>query len=123
MIVRSATFRGMRDQNGLKLAEVEVQAGSPDDRPLLAYFRLGPKGYQLVRVLENDAQTEVDWYDNDLHTAFRDVTTALFRGPGHEGGEDRNDFAAQVLETNGIRSALDDHFGRSATEEQVNDLP
>jgi hypothetical protein len=120
--IRSATFRGIREQNGYRLAEVEVQTDQSGDSSLLAYFRQGPKGYQLVRVLQNDAQNEVDWYDNNLHAAFRDVTSSLFRGPGHEGGEDRNAFASQVLEIGDIRSALDQQFGKT-TDARVSDLP
>lgn len=110
LTVRQASFRGIRDAQGQRVAEVEVMTDNPGCASLLAYFREGPKGYQLVRVLSNDAATEVDWYDNNLHEAFEDVTMKLFSGPSHGGGEDRNAFAAQVLDKDGIRADLDLHL-------------
>ncbi|MBW5447818.1 hypothetical protein GE107_17320 [Cohnella sp. CFH 77786] len=111
LTVRQASFRGIRDSGGRRLAEVEVRTG-PGNQALLAYFREGPKGYQLVRVLANDADTETDWFDNAQHEAFRDVTMQWFHGPSHAGGDDRNAFAEQVLDTGGVRADLDLHFGR-----------
>lgn len=111
LTVQQAAFRGIRDWGGQRLAEVEVKTGDPGLPELLVYFRQGPKGYQLVRVLANDADTEVDWYDNDMHDAFRDVTMALLSGPDHHSAEDRQAFAERVLNQDGVRRELDMHFG------------
>jgi hypothetical protein len=50
MNVTGADFRRMVDVNGLKLAEVAVRTDEPGSPLYLAYFRKGPKGYQLVRL-------------------------------------------------------------------------
>ncbi|WP_276352881.1 hypothetical protein [Cohnella caldifontis] len=113
LTVRRAACRGIREWGDQRLAEVEVHAGDPGVPELLAYFREGPKGYQLVRVLANDARTEVDWYDNDMHDAFRDVTMQWFSGPSHLSDNDRRTFAEDVLNSDGVRSDLDLLFGRS----------
>lgn len=109
--VIGASLRGMRDVGGERLAELEVRTADPAAPELVACFRSGPKGYQLVRVFANRAQTEIDWYDNNLHEAFEDVTMTLFSGPGHAGPNDRKAFAGQVLALPGVRESLDRQYG------------
>lgn len=110
LTVRHAVFRGVREQGGQRLAEVEVSTGHPNDSSLLAYFRSGPKGYQLVRVLSDEAGLETDWFDNRMHDAYEDVTMTMFAGPSHGGENDRNQFARQILEFDGIASDFDRHL-------------
>jgi hypothetical protein len=114
LTVMQASCRGIREWDGRRLAEVEVRTDDPGAPELLAYFRKGPRGYQLVRVLANDARTEVDWYDNNLHEAFRDVTTQWFSGPSHSAPNNRGAFAEQVLNAPGVRPELDLLFGQGA---------
>jgi hypothetical protein len=113
LIILHASVRGIRDQGGQKLAEVEVHTADPGCPELLAYFRKGPKDYQLIRVLANEAQTDVDWFDNPLHRAFDDVTQKMFSGPSHASVNDRHEFAGQVLAASGVRKDLDLQFGNN----------
>jgi hypothetical protein len=106
LTVRQAAFRRVLEQGGETYAEVEVFTDNPRDPGLLAYFRAGSKDYQLVRVMKNEADTEVDWYDNNLHDALEDVTITMFSGPSHA-GEDRNAFAERILVYDGIRETLE----------------
>jgi hypothetical protein len=110
LTVRQASFRRMLDIGGQTVAEVEVHTTHPHQPELLAYFRNGPKGIQLVRVVSNDADTEIDWYDNNMHEALADVTERLFSGPSHASNNDRNVFGTEVLETDGVRAELERHF-------------
>lgn len=110
MDVVSASFRGMKERDNQMIAEVEVHLANPGDPELLVQFRKGSKGYQLVRVLKNDANAAADWFDNDMHAAFQDVTARLFDGPSHGGGDDRGLFAEQVLAAGDVRSQLDFHW-------------
>jgi hypothetical protein len=116
LTVQQSSFRRMLDIGGQAFAEVEVHTADPHEPELLAYFRNGPKGIQLVRVVVNDADSEIDWYDNNMHQAFEDVTTRLFSGPSHAANNDRNQFAEAVLKTGGVREELQRHFsgGRPA---------
>ncbi|MFC5700552.1 hypothetical protein ACFPVX_04590 [Cohnella faecalis] len=107
LTVRQVVFRGVREQGGQRLAEVEVSTDHPKDSKLLAYFRSGPKGYQLVRVLSDKAGLETDWFDNRMHDAYDDVTMTMFAGPSHGGENDRSHFARQVLEYDGIVGDFD----------------
>ncbi len=110
MQVRDAVYRGIVDSNGHKLAEVAVRTDEPGDPAYLAYFRKGLKGYQLVRVMADRSDRELDWFDNNLHAAYEDVTAALFTGPSHMAENDRDEFARQVLGVGEVRQKLDAHF-------------
>jgi hypothetical protein len=108
MKLREAQFRRTLDRGGRSLAEVEVFTDHPNDPQMLAYFRMGSEGdYPLVRLIANDADYEVDWFDNSLHSAFEDVMKPIFSSPDHLAVNDREEFAAQILAYPGIVEALE----------------
>ncbi|QMV43776.1 hypothetical protein [Cohnella cholangitidis] len=108
MKVREAQFRRVLDRGGQRFAEVEVSTDHQRDPQMLAYFRAGSDGsYPLVRVIANDANYEVDWFDNSLHSAFEDVMKPLFSSPDHLAADDRDEFAAQILAYTGVSDALE----------------
>nr|WP_256756714.1 hypothetical protein [Cohnella sp. WQ 127256] len=113
MNVREAHFRRMLDRGGQAFAEVEVLTDHQRDAQMLAYFREGQNGtYSLVRIISNDANYEVDWFDNSLHSAFEDVMKPMFSTPDHLAANDRDEFATQILEFAGVREALERNFTR-----------
>ncbi len=106
--VRDARFRRVLDREGQAFAEVEVFTDHQRDPQMLAYFRIGPKGsYSLVRLMSNDADSEIDWFDNNMHSAFEDVTVPMFTSPDHLANNDRDEFASQILACHGITEALE----------------
>ncbi|RED64078.1 hypothetical protein [Cohnella lupini] len=108
MKVREAQFRRVLDRGGQPFGEVEVSTDHPRDPQMLAYFRAtSDSEYALVNLISNDADYEVDWFDNSLHSAFEDVTKPLFSSPDHMSVNDRDEFAAQILAYPGIAEALD----------------
>lgn len=108
MKVREAQFRRVLDRGGQQFAEVEVLTDHQRDPQMLAYFRAGRDGsYPLVRLITNDANYEVDWFDNNLHSAFEDVMRPLLSSPDHLGASDRDEFAAQILGYSGVSEALE----------------
>jgi hypothetical protein len=111
MKVREAHFRRVLDRGGQALAEVEVFTDHPQDPQMLAYFLVGLKGYYpLVKLISNDANHEIDWFDNNLHSAFEDVMKPMFTTPDHLGNNDRYEFAAQIMSYPGIAEALERHL-------------
>jgi hypothetical protein len=105
--VREAQFRRIVDRGGQAFAEVEVFTDHPRDPQMLAYFRMRKGGgFALLRVVANDADTEIDWFDNALHDAFVDVTDTLLSSPDHLGTDDRDSFASQILAYPGVSEAL-----------------
>jgi hypothetical protein len=115
LTVLQASFRRLVNREGQTLAEVEAHTDLAGNPELLAYFRDGPRGYQLVQVVANDASTQIDWYDNNLHEAYEDVTMRMFSGPSHAAVHDRTAFAQQVLGMDGITEELNRHFGNNGS--------
>lgn len=111
MNVREAQFRRVLDRGGRIFAEVEVFTDHQHHAQLLAYFQAGEDGsYPLVRMISNDADTEIDWFDNSQHTAFQDVTASTFSTPDHMGIEDRDQFSSLILAYPGVVEALSQNF-------------
>ncbi|MBO9596941.1 MAG: hypothetical protein J7559_03830 [Cohnella sp.] len=111
---REARYRRTLNRGGERFAEVEVHTGHTDDPQYLAYFSVCPNGdYRLENVLANDADAEIDWFDNSLHSAFSDVTPQIFSSPDHVGLLDHDEFTSQLLAYEGIKDALDRHLKRA----------
>jgi hypothetical protein len=105
--VREAQFRRVLDRLGQTYAEVEVFTDHNRNPQMLAYFRMGPdRSFLLVKVFSNNADQEIDWFENNLHSVFEDMTTQLFATPDHLAENDRGDFTAQILSYDGIIQAL-----------------
>lgn len=78
--IKDAKLRLMTEFDGVPCAEIGVLPAAVDDSPLLVYFVEGKAGeYKMVRMLHNDAHTEIDWYDNNMHNAFEDVKDKAFQ--------------------------------------------
>ncbi|WP_239615170.1 hypothetical protein [Cohnella mopanensis] len=106
--VREAQFRRVLDRGGERFAEVEVFTDHQRDSQMLAYFRAGRNdSYPLVRLITNDADYGVDWFDNSFHSAFTDVMKPLLSSPDHLGEIDRDEFAVQILGYSGVSEALE----------------
>ncbi|TFE30665.1 hypothetical protein [Cohnella luojiensis] len=106
--VREAHFRRVLDRGGQPFAEVEVLTDHPRNPQMLAYFRTSQNGdYSLVKLISNDADYEIDWYENNLHSAFDDVMGTMLFTPDHIGESDRKEFVAQILAYPGIAEVLD----------------
>ncbi|QHW34132.1 hypothetical protein GZH47_27280 [Paenibacillus rhizovicinus] len=108
MIVTEAHVRRAAERNGLHCAEVEVMTSDTENQDLLAYF--GPSkdnDFDMVAVVNNDARSDVDWYDNSMHQAYADVTDTLFDTPTMktDWGE-RESFKEQVLSYPRVRADI-----------------
>lgn len=108
MKVREARFRRVLDRGGKPYAEVEVFTDQQRNPQMLAYFRAGEEGnYPLVKLMTNDADQEIDWFDNNMHFAFEEVTGEVFSSPDHLAITDRDYFASQILAYDGVSEELD----------------
>lgn len=104
MDIINAKVRGMAHVDGRPCAEVEVETNRGDARNVLVYFAQAPDGgIEMVRVVENDARYEIDWYDNPLHQAAVDRTDA-FASAAYAGGS--GSFAEQVLHFGSVREEM-----------------
>lgn len=99
MDIVHAEVRRTTNLDGRPCAEVEVVTDDAGAANLLVYFAEAPDGgIEMVRVTENDADREIDWYDNPLHQAVVDRTDA-FMNVARDGGS----FGEQVLQFGSVR--------------------
>nr|WP_216857257.1 hypothetical protein [Paenibacillus tritici] len=103
----------MTDYDGAPCAEVGVLPGAVGDSPLLVYIveDRREEGYEIVRILTNDADTSTDWFDNNMHDAFEDVTVSGFTGSTVMSPEDeRSKFQRELLIFGELKKQLGEHF-------------
>lgn len=106
--VREVHFRRMGYNGSEKVAEVEVRSGEYQ-QPLVATFKQDADGaLQLINVAAVEEDLDLDWYDNNLHTAYSSLDGQLFVQPGGE--ERRKKFAEDVLAFEGTEEMLQDKF-------------
>jgi|HigsolmetaAR203D_1030402.scaffolds.fasta_scaffold04172_4 hypothetical protein len=106
--VKQAKVRRMAQYGGEPVAEVEVVVAERP-HPLKVYMRPTEEGYEVTRVLSNDADYELDWYDNDLHQAFEDLSASVLQTGGRDGSAA---FAGQIVSSGGVKKQLDEMFHR-----------
>ncbi|MFD2670527.1 hypothetical protein [Marinicrinis sediminis] len=92
MNVKKAVFQGMVEDQGesYALISVEVEQG---EHPLYQLYvdRALNGQYRIHRLFRNDANPELDWYNNDMHHAYEDVTSQVTQssqqaaGGAHQG--------------------------------------
>ena len=111
MDIVDARVRRTVDLDGRPCAEVEVATGGANAPTLLVCFaRRNDGGLEMVRVVENDADREIDWYDNPLHQAAVDRTDAYLDAPA--AGDDGS-FGEQVLNFGDVRDEVMRLLGRN----------
>ncbi|WP_413373193.1 hypothetical protein [Paenibacillus taichungensis] len=98
--IQDAKIRRLTEVDGLSCAEVEVQPGNAGDPSLLVYVAASQPGNSLevVRIVRNHSDAVLDWYNNNMHTAFEDATeTAFENSEGITAGEDKARFQSELL--------------------------
>lgn len=108
MQVMEAHVRRAVKQGEHLCGEVEVTTDDSSTPMLLAYFsKSQDHEFVLQNVVSNDASTETDWFDNNMHRAFKDMTNSAFQNV--EGNSDRGTFEAfkdKVLSSGRVREEL-----------------
>lgn len=102
--IHNAQFRGIVEISGTRYAQVEAQTGGEGQPTLLAHFirsATSHGGFDMPFVLKNDADYELDWFDNNMHNAFVDITSSP---------EDHNALKQRLLSLPEIRSELERHL-------------
>ncbi|RJE91076.1 hypothetical protein D3P07_03120 [Paenibacillus sp. 1011MAR3C5] len=99
-----ARVRGIVNRGGEPCAEVEVDTDSESAPVVLAYFANEGGKAVLRTVLSNDAERETDWFDNNLHQAFEDITAEASYADNEKG---RHSFQESVLAAAHIRQEVE----------------
>lgn len=104
------------ERNDVRCADVEVKADGIKGSLLVEFTATKDNNFDMRHVYRKDASNEIDWYDNNLHEAFEDVSEELFSNKGldKEWGE-REAFIEEVLSFGSIRKELEEHFRRTHT--------
>lgn len=108
--VKQAEFKRVLERNGRLCADVEVELEGDGGKLVVLFEESEDNDLDMVMVLRKDAETAIDWYDNDLHAAYEDITVELFadrEGQTHWGP--RESFKEQILSFGSVR----EHIHRS----------
>ncbi|ANE47134.1 hypothetical protein SY83_13655 [Paenibacillus swuensis] len=75
--IKSAHYLGVVEKNGTRYAQVAVQSAVPGQPEMLAHFtKKDENQYEMPLLLENHADLDIDWYENNLHNAFVNITSS-----------------------------------------------
>jgi hypothetical protein len=111
MNFKSAEYKRVMKRGDTLCADVEVQLEDKEHSLIVLFAESQDQDYDMVTILRKEADLDVDWYDNDLHSAYVDVTVSLFT---NEAGETlwkiRETFKEDVLNYGDVREQLDKHM-------------
>ena len=119
--IKDAVFRRITEVQGTPCGEILVRPGAVGDPDLFVYVARSSGGqdgeYEIVRMIQSDADLETDWYDNNMHQAFEEVAEQDFCRDGWPSPErQRAEFLQRLLADREIMSRLDDGLPRSFFE-------
>ncbi|MBD0381199.1 hypothetical protein [Paenibacillus sedimenti] len=109
--VKHAEIRGFTERNDVHCADIEVKVEGFKDVFLAEFTGSRDNDFDMTHVYRKDASEEIDWYDNNLHEALKDVSEEMFQ---NEAGETiwakREEFKEGILTFGTIRKELNEHF-------------
>lgn len=114
--IKQANIVRFTERNDVRCADIEVKAEGIKEILLVEFTPTKDNDFDMSHVYRKDASNEIDWYDNNLHEAFKDVSEELFNNNEHdkEWGE-REAFIEEILSFGSIRKELEEHFRRTHT--------
>jgi hypothetical protein len=96
--IKEAKLVRMTERNDIPCADVEVQVEGRNDVLLAEFSPSKDNSLDMTHIYRKQASHELDWYDNNLHQAYQDVSTELFGENGQETDWGaREDFKQQIL--------------------------
>ncbi|MUG71488.1 hypothetical protein GNP93_12495 [Paenibacillus validus] len=103
--VKNAECKRVLERSDRLCADVEVSVEGEKSTYVALFSDSKDNDFDMVMLLKKDADSDIDWYDNDLHAAYVDVTESLFQdkhGETHWGA--RETFKEQVLSFGTVRA-------------------
>jgi hypothetical protein len=109
--IKQAKVVRYTERNDVPCADVEVYIEGSDEVMLAEFTPSQDNQYDLTHIYRKEASLEVDGYENNLHQAFKDITTELFGNADQEikWGE-REAFKQQVLSFGSVQKELEEHL-------------
>jgi hypothetical protein len=100
--IRDARFLRLGYSGDENFAEVEVHGEGMVDRWIVTFRQTGEDTLEICRIVANEAEHQLDWYENNLHTAFPEVQN-LSR-------PETNVFAKNILSFGNLQQTIEDAF-------------
>ncbi|MFC0215376.1 hypothetical protein ACFFK0_23555 [Paenibacillus chartarius] len=119
--IREAKFIDMKERNDEKFVDIDVWLTGREE-PLRTVFKWNDGRPELETVYALDTSVALDWFENNLHKAYVDLTAEMFdNGRGELGLGSREDFTEEVLAQPDVRHALMPYLqpGRNSTVDEV----
>ncbi|MFS0837518.1 hypothetical protein [Paenibacillus sp. 1P03SA] len=117
--IKHARVTRITNHKDTQVADVEF-AVEGFDKPLLAKFEkpygasapdnTGEASFKLGPVYRNDADLALDWYNNNLHDAYEDITAELFYSSTNLYGLQKDQLEASLLEHGDVKRELEEGF-------------
>ncbi|MGZ7440666.1 hypothetical protein [Paenibacillus sp. TH7-28] len=107
--IKDAEFTRMDEQRGRPCAVIQVRPGAVGDPDLFVYIARSGRGegWEIVRMIRSDARAEIDWYDNNMHQAYTEVTEEHFGDTGWpDPAKQRRMFLENLLANEAIAAKL-----------------
>ncbi|MBP2000440.1 hypothetical protein J2Z69_001471 [Paenibacillus shirakamiensis] len=98
------------EYNGTPCAEVEVTTLGHEDPSLLVYVARNAEGtdFEIVRMIKNESDIVMDWYNNNLHNAYEEIAEENFGDEGElDAALQREEFRHSLLGTHGLFAQLE----------------
>lgn len=111
MTIRKAVFTRMIPNDGEVYGEVKVLPEGEKGTLLAWFVPDGDGGFRLKKLIRKEEELELDWYGNDLHDAFEDVTESRFSS-----AEERGAFAQEVLAHDAVLEEMRKRFAEHLRE-------
>jgi hypothetical protein len=101
--IKHAELIKISERNDVRCADVEVTIKGMKDVLLVELTPSVDRDYKLTHIYRKEASRELDWYDNDLHQAYKDITKEWLQG-------DMEEFKMRVLAFGSVRNDLSEQF-------------
>ncbi|TXK86107.1 hypothetical protein [Paenibacillus sp. N3.4] len=109
--IKQAAIVRFTERNDVRCADIEVEVEGREGTLLVEFKASEGYDFDMTHVYMKDASNEIDWYDNNLHEAFQDVTEQLFQSESHERKQlDRETFKEDILSYGSIGEELEANF-------------
>ncbi|MFB7817069.1 hypothetical protein NBRC13296_07275 [Paenibacillus chitinolyticus] len=115
--IKHAKVTRITNHKDVKVADVEF-AVEGFDKPLLAKFEkphgasssgsAGETSFKLGPVYRNDADLTLDWYNDNLHDAYEDVTAELLSSSTNIYELQKDQLEARLLEHGDVKRELEE---------------
>jgi hypothetical protein len=110
--IKQAKVVRFTERDDVPCADIEVHVEGSDKVMLAEFSPSQNKQYDLTHIYQKEVSSEVDWFDNNLHQAFKEVTSELFENQTDQeiNWGKREDFKQQILCFGSVQKQLEEHL-------------